>query len=75
MYKCYNRYLDKVLMVFLKYLDFEGNIWKVFCFSVGIGRIGIFIVLDVLFRYGKVKGKVNIIEYVKVMWKDRMIMI
>lgn len=47
----------------------------VFCFSVGIGRIGIFIVLDVLFRYGKVKGKVNIIEYVKVMWKDRMIMI
>lgn len=75
MYKCHNRYLDKVPMVFPKYLDFEGNIWKVFCFSAGIGRTGTFIALDVLSRYGKVKGKVNIIEYVKAMRKDRMTMI
>ncbi|XP_065924737.1 receptor-type tyrosine-protein phosphatase alpha isoform X2 [Magallana gigas] len=43
--------------------------------SAGIGRTGTFIALDVLSRYGKVKGKVNIIEYVKAMRKDRMTMI
>lgn len=47
----------------------------IFCFSAGIGRTGTFIALDVLSRYGKVKGKVNIIEYVKAMRKDRMTMI
>lgn len=62
-------------MVFPKYLDFKGIIWKLFCFSAGIGRTGTFIALDVLSRYGKVKGKVNIIEYVKAMRKDRMTMI
>ncbi|XP_062585346.1 receptor-type tyrosine-protein phosphatase T-like isoform X2 [Saccostrea cucullata] len=43
--------------------------------SAGIGRTGTFIALDVLSRYGKDKGKVNIIEYVKAMRKDRMTMI
>lgn len=43
--------------------------------SAGIGRTGTFIALDVLSRYGKVKGKINIIEYVKAMRKDRMTMI
>ncbi|XP_062613537.1 receptor-type tyrosine-protein phosphatase T-like, partial [Saccostrea cucullata] len=43
--------------------------------SAGIGRTGTFIALDVLSRYGKDKGKVNVIEYVKAMRKDRMTMI
>ncbi|XP_062588935.1 protein draper-like, partial [Saccostrea cucullata] len=43
--------------------------------SAGIGRTGTFIALDVLSKYGKDKGKVNVIEYVKAMRKDRMTMI
>ncbi|XP_062587027.1 cell death abnormality protein 1-like, partial [Saccostrea cucullata] len=43
--------------------------------SAGIGRTGTFIALDVLCRYGKDKGKVNVIEYVKAMRRDRMTMI
>ncbi|XP_061185379.1 receptor-type tyrosine-protein phosphatase kappa-like [Saccostrea echinata] len=43
--------------------------------SAGIGRTGTFIALDVLSRYGKDNGKVNVIEYVKAMRKDRMTMI
>ncbi|XP_061185075.1 uncharacterized protein LOC133193119 [Saccostrea echinata] len=43
--------------------------------SAGIGRTGTFIAFDVLSRYGKDKGKVNVIEYVKAMRKDRMTMI
>ncbi|XP_061180793.1 receptor-type tyrosine-protein phosphatase kappa-like [Saccostrea echinata] len=43
--------------------------------SAGIGRTGTFIAFDVLSRYGKDNGKVNIIEYVKAMRKDRMTMI
>ena len=44
-------------------------------YSAGIGRTGTFIALDVLSRYGKNNGKINIIEYVKAMRKDRMTMI
>nr|XP_022312314.1 receptor-type tyrosine-protein phosphatase mu-like [Crassostrea virginica] len=43
--------------------------------SAGIGRTGTFIALDVLSRYGKNRGKINVIEYVKAMRKDRMTMI
>ncbi|XP_061180788.1 receptor-type tyrosine-protein phosphatase mu-like [Saccostrea echinata] len=43
--------------------------------SAGIGRTGTFIAFDVLSKYGKDKGKVNVIEYVKAMRKDRMTMI
>nr|XP_022308467.1 receptor-type tyrosine-protein phosphatase T-like [Crassostrea virginica] len=43
--------------------------------SAGIGRTGTFIALDVLSRYGKDRGKINVIEYVKAMRKDRMTMI
>ncbi|XP_061185071.1 receptor-type tyrosine-protein phosphatase alpha-like [Saccostrea echinata] len=43
--------------------------------SAGIGRTGTFIAFDVLSRYGKDKGKVNVIKYVKAMRKDRMTMI
>ncbi|XP_061180791.1 receptor-type tyrosine-protein phosphatase mu-like [Saccostrea echinata] len=43
--------------------------------SAGIGRTGTFIAFDVLSRYGKDEGKVNVIEYVKAMRKDRMTMI
>ncbi|XP_062613544.1 receptor-type tyrosine-protein phosphatase kappa-like [Saccostrea cucullata] len=43
--------------------------------SAGVGRTGTFIGLDVLSRYGKDNGKVNVIEYVKTMRKDRMTMI
>jgi protein tyrosine phosphatase len=41
--------------------------------SAGIGRTGTFIALDVLSRYGELKGKINVIEFVKAMRKDRMI--
>ncbi|XP_062607857.1 receptor-type tyrosine-protein phosphatase mu-like [Saccostrea cucullata] len=43
--------------------------------SAGVGRTGTFIGLDVLSRYGKDNGKVNVIEYVKTMRRDRMTMI
>ncbi|XP_062610489.1 receptor-type tyrosine-protein phosphatase epsilon-like [Saccostrea cucullata] len=43
--------------------------------SAGIGRTGTFIALDVLCRYGEKKGKINVVEYVKAMRKDRMTMI
>ncbi|XP_062610487.1 uncharacterized protein LOC134272254 [Saccostrea cucullata] len=43
--------------------------------SAGIGRTGTFIALDVLSRYAKDKGKVNVIEYVKAMRRNRMTMI
>ncbi|XP_061185084.1 receptor-type tyrosine-protein phosphatase T-like [Saccostrea echinata] len=43
--------------------------------SAGIGRTGTFIALDVLSRYGDEKGKVNVIEFVKSMRKDRMTMV
>ncbi|XP_062567904.1 receptor-type tyrosine-protein phosphatase kappa-like [Saccostrea cucullata] len=43
--------------------------------SAGIGRTGTFIALDVLSRYGEQKGKINVIEFVKSMRKDRMTMV
>ncbi|XP_061180753.1 receptor-type tyrosine-protein phosphatase kappa-like [Saccostrea echinata] len=43
--------------------------------SAGIGRTGTFIALDVLSRNGVKKGKINVVEYVKAMRKDRMTMI
>ncbi|XP_061185070.1 receptor-type tyrosine-protein phosphatase epsilon-like [Saccostrea echinata] len=43
--------------------------------SAGIGRTGTFIALDVLSRCGEKKGKINVVEYVKAMRKDRMTMI
>ncbi|XP_062613541.1 receptor-type tyrosine-protein phosphatase mu-like [Saccostrea cucullata] len=43
--------------------------------SAGIGRTGTFIALDVLSRYGEKKGKINVVEFVKAMRKDRMTMI
>lgn len=44
-------------------------------FSVGIGCIGIFIVLDVLYWYGIKEGSINIVEYVYIMREDWMNMI
>ncbi|XP_062609047.1 receptor-type tyrosine-protein phosphatase mu-like, partial [Saccostrea cucullata] len=43
--------------------------------SAGIGRTGTFIALDVLSRYGEEHDKINVIEFVKAMRKDRRIMI
>ncbi|XP_056003186.1 receptor-type tyrosine-protein phosphatase kappa-like isoform X1 [Ostrea edulis] len=43
--------------------------------SAGIGRTGTFIALDVLSRHGERKSKINVIEFVKAMRKDRMTMI
>ncbi|XP_062574159.1 receptor-type tyrosine-protein phosphatase kappa-like [Saccostrea cucullata] len=43
--------------------------------SAGIGRTGTFIALDVLSRYGEEHDKINVIEFVKAMHKDRMTMI
>ncbi|XP_061195001.1 receptor-type tyrosine-protein phosphatase kappa-like [Saccostrea echinata] len=43
--------------------------------SAGIGRTGTFIALDVLSRYGEEHDKINVIEFVKAMRKDRMTMI
>ncbi|XP_056003194.1 receptor-type tyrosine-protein phosphatase alpha-like [Ostrea edulis] len=43
--------------------------------SAGIGRTGTFIALDVLSRYGDVHHRVNVVEFVKAMRKDRMTMI
>ncbi|XP_061185068.1 receptor-type tyrosine-protein phosphatase kappa-like [Saccostrea echinata] len=43
--------------------------------SGGIGRTGIFIAFDVLTSCGNATGKVNVIEYVKAMRKDRMTLI
>ncbi|XP_062572419.1 receptor-type tyrosine-protein phosphatase T-like isoform X1 [Saccostrea cucullata] len=43
--------------------------------SAGIGRTGTFIALDVLSRYGEEHNKINVIEFVKAMRKDRMTMI
>lgn len=46
-----------------------------FNYSIGIGCIGIFIVLDYLYRMGKKFGRVNVVEYVKIMRRNRMNMI
>ncbi|XP_061180794.1 receptor-type tyrosine-protein phosphatase mu-like [Saccostrea echinata] len=43
--------------------------------SAGIGRTGTFIAFDVLTSCGSDTGKVNVIEYVKAMRKDRMTLI
>ncbi|XP_061178844.1 receptor-type tyrosine-protein phosphatase kappa-like [Saccostrea echinata] len=43
--------------------------------SAGVGRTGTFIALDVLSRYGEIKRKVNIVEFVKAMRRNRMTMI
>lgn len=43
--------------------------------SVGIGWIGMYIVLDVLYKVGKVFGKINVVEYVKIMRVNRMNMV
>lgn len=44
-------------------------------FSAGIGRTGTFIALDALHRQGVEKGRINVIEYVHTMRRDRMNMI
>ncbi|XP_078328331.1 uncharacterized protein LOC111112065 isoform X4 [Crassostrea virginica] len=43
--------------------------------SAGIGRTGTYIALDALYKRGKVSGKVNVAEYVKVMRSNRMNMV
>ncbi|XP_062613543.1 receptor-type tyrosine-protein phosphatase epsilon-like [Saccostrea cucullata] len=43
--------------------------------SAGVGRTGTFIAFDVLTRCGSATDKVNVIEYIKAMRKDRMTMI
>ncbi|CAC5379813.1 Tyrosine-protein phosphatase non-receptor type 5,Receptor-type tyrosine-protein phosphatase R,Receptor-type tyrosine-protein phosphatase eta,Tyrosine-protein phosphatase 10D,Tyrosine-protein phosphatase non-receptor type 7,Receptor-type tyrosine-protein phosphatase O,Receptor-type tyrosine-protein phosphatase beta [Mytilus coruscus] len=43
--------------------------------SAGIGRTGTFIAIDSLYEHGKSVGYVNIVEYVKIMRKDRLNMI
>ena len=53
----------------------EARIALSLYYSAGIGRTGTFIALDVLSRYGQNRGKINVIEYVKAMRKDRMTMI
>ncbi|CAG2203572.1 PTPRT [Mytilus edulis] len=43
--------------------------------SAGIGRTGTFIAIDSLYEHGKSVGYVDIVEYVKMMRKDRLNMI
>ncbi|XP_056003190.1 receptor-type tyrosine-protein phosphatase epsilon-like isoform X1 [Ostrea edulis] len=66
------------LLVFLRYFRHKINTPQhpilVHC-SAGIGRTGTFIALDVLSRYGDVHHRVNVVEFVKAMRKDRMTMI
>lgn len=59
---------------------FINNIFIKKCFyflyySIGIGCIGVYIVLDYLYKIGKLFGRVNVVEYVKMMRKNRMNMI
>ncbi|XP_052067771.1 receptor-type tyrosine-protein phosphatase S-like [Mytilus californianus] len=43
--------------------------------SAGIGRTGTFIAIDSLYEHGKSVGYVDIVEYVKIMRRDRLNMI
>ena len=48
---------------------------SVLIYSAGIGRTGTYIALDALYKRGKVSGKVNVAEYVRVMRSNRMNMV
>nr|XP_034310069.1 uncharacterized protein LOC105317761 isoform X3 [Crassostrea gigas] len=43
--------------------------------SAGIGRTGMYIALDALYKAGKASGKINVAEYVKIMRTNRMNMV
>ncbi|XP_052105259.1 receptor-type tyrosine-protein phosphatase T-like [Mytilus californianus] len=43
--------------------------------SAGIGRTGTFIAIDALYEHGNKVGYVNVMEYIKMMRKDRMNMV
>ncbi|XP_062576058.1 uncharacterized protein LOC134237898 [Saccostrea cucullata] len=67
------------LLVFYRHvmrlmLMYPESLLVVHC-SAGIGRTGTFIALDALYKHGQKEGKIDIVEYVKIMREDRMNMI
>ncbi|XP_062572066.1 receptor-type tyrosine-protein phosphatase kappa-like [Saccostrea cucullata] len=58
-----------------KHYSFNSNNPVLVHCSAGVGRTGTFIALDALDKYGRKTGKVNVIEFVRAMRKNRMSMI